>query len=188
MSVQKYIVPALLFLTVLLIYRNLYFTIPDPTNIKQTIISAEQKEIPEQAIATDYINENEETHEIEPKKIIQHSITIENQLTKKMLTYKYFVSYNPTKFDLYANNVHLITLDEKQRPVSTQLNKVPLKDNKLVIRYYYEFMNGSRKGAKEVVFKIEPDTEILNLTFSWKDKWRVIFDNAVPISVERIEQ
>jgi len=189
MSAQKYVVPALLLLTVLLIYRNLYFTIPNANNIRHTIITTKQKDLSDLPITSDQSNKNEIIQEIEqPKKLIQHSVTIENHITKKMLTYKYFVSYSPTKFDLYANNVHLVTLDEKNRPISTNLNQVPLKDNTLVIRYDYEFMNGSRKGAKEVIFEVNPNVSVLNLTFSWKDKWRVVLDNATPISMARIEQ
>ncbi len=183
MSLQKYVIPALLLLTVLLIYRNLYFTMPDPSGINYTLTT--QQPSPTREQTPESVAEKPEPKRVQSQK---GSITINNELTKKMITYKYFVSYSPTKFDLYANGVHLVTLDKKHRPISTNLNKVPLKDGKLVVLYEYEFMGGSRKGAKEITFDVAPDADVLNLTFNWRDKWRVILDNATPISVERIEK
>ncbi len=181
MSLQKYVIPALLLLTVLLIYRNLYFTMPDPSSINYALTTQQPSQMHKQTS----VAEKPESQRISSQK---GTVTVNNELTKKMITYKYFVSYSPTKFDLYANGVHLVTLDKKHRPISTNLNKVPLKDGKLVVLYEYEFMGGSRKGAKEVTFDVAPDANVLKLTFNWKNKWRVILDNAIPISVVRIEK
>ncbi len=108
------------------------------------------------------------------------TVKIKNNIVEKKLKYKYlFLSYIPTKFSITINGQEL-KRDEKM--------DVTIKDNKLSVRYDYEFMDGKRTGAKVVHFEVDPEAQELDLSFSWKDEWRIIIDGATPTSFERIEK
>ena len=108
------------------------------------------------------------------------TVKIKNNVVEKKLKYKYlFLTYIPTKFSITINDQELKQDEEMD---------VTIKDNKLSVRYDYEFMDGKRTGAKVVHFEVDPEAQELDLSFSWKDKWRVIIDGAEATSFERIEK
>lgn len=103
-------------------------------------------------------------------------VTVQNSITKKMLTYhKGIFSLTPT-FELFVQ-------DQPVKPGETI--KVPIADNKLIITYAYNFM-GHKKGKKSIEFEVNPDTEVCNVTFSWHQEPRISLSGAKSISVKEI--
>ena len=66
---------------------------------------------------------------------------------------------------------------------------IKLANNQVTIRYTFEFLNGKRKGAKEITFAVKPNADNLSVAFDWKDTWRILIDKekAEPISAKQIE-
>jgi len=92
------------------------------------------------------------------------TITIHNGIEKKMLGYKKFGTHYPTSFKLLVGSTVI-----EQNSSTTAL----IKNNELVVQYNFEFMNGYRKGAKEVTFTLKPETESISLGFNWKGSPRL---------------
>ncbi len=91
-----------------------------------------------------------------------------------MISYnKCFVSYTP--------NFALTVNDQILRPGRDQL--ITITDNKLVVTYSYNFLNGYKKGKRSVEFKINPNQDLYEITFSWHNDWRVIIPQATPQQV-----
>lgn len=110
----------------------------------------------------------------------QRTISIQNAITKKMLGYRYFGTHYPTSFTITANGKE-IKEDGKEF--------IKLANNQVTIRYSFEFLNGKRKGAKEITFAVKPNADNLSIAFDWKDTWRILIDKekAEPISAKQIE-
>lgn len=89
------------------------------------------------------------------------TVTVYNGIEKNMLGYKKFGTHYPTTFKITVGN-----------SVVKQGDKVsaPIKDNTLIMRYDFEFMNGYRNGAREVTIDLKPDTNTITLAFNWKQK------------------
>ncbi len=110
----------------------------------------------------------------------QRTVTVENAITKKMLGYRYFGTHYPTSFKITANGKEI-----KQEGKEF----IKLANNQLTVRYSFEFLNGQRKGAKEITFAVKPKADNLAIGFDWKDEWRILIDKdkAEPISGKQIE-
>ncbi len=110
----------------------------------------------------------------------QRTISIENGITKKMLGYRYFGTHYPTLFKITANGKEI---KEESKEF------IKLANNQVTIRYTFEFLNGKRKGAKEITFAVKPNADNLSVAFDWKDTWRILIDKekAEPISAKQIE-
>lgn len=114
------------------------------------------------------------------KKVAQakdRTITVKNNIEKKMTGYKYiFKTYYPSEFKISFNG--------KELEQGTEA-KITLKNNKLFARYIYNFPP-YKKGTKEIEFDIEPTAQEVDITFSWKDDWRVIASHATPVETKEI--
>lgn len=110
----------------------------------------------------------------------QRTISIQNAITKKMLGYRYFGTHYPTSFKITANGKEI---KEESKEF------IKLANNQVTIRYTFEFLNGKRKGAKEITFAVKPNADNLSIAFDWKDTWRILIDKekAEPISAKQIE-
>ncbi len=99
------------------------------------------------------------------------TIKVTNNITQKMLAYtKGFMQYTPD-FTLIVN--HQAIEPGKQQEIT-------INDNSLTIGYTYNFMNGYKKGSKEIAFTVPATSNELDITFSWKNDWRVIVAGAQP--------
>jgi len=111
--------------------------------------------------------------------IYARDVIIKNGITDKMEKYPYlFMKIKPTKFFISVNGKKL---------EQNKQEKFSIKNNKLNVRYDYEFQNGRRKGAKVVTFSIPEKIDELTIKFKWKKKWRVQIKGAKPLSVTPIE-
>ena len=110
----------------------------------------------------------------------QRTVSVQNAITKKMLGYRYFGTHYPTSFKITANGKE-IKEDGKEF--------IKLANNQVTVRYSFEFLNGKRKGAKEITFAVKPQADNLSIAFDWKDTWRILIDKekAEPISAKEIE-
>jgi hypothetical protein len=81
-----------------------------------------------------------------------------------MLGYRKFGTHYPTTFK--------ITIAGKLLKEGDSLS-TSIKNNILTVRYDFEFMNGYRNGAKEVLFTLKPGVEQLTLAFNWKEEHRL---------------
>lgn len=108
------------------------------------------------------------------------TISVENAITKKMLGYKYFGTHYPTTFTITANGTEI-----KQE--SKELIKIA--NNQLKVLYHFEFLNGKKRGSKEVIFAVKPGADTLTIAFDWKDEWRILIDKtkAEPVDAKEIE-
>ncbi len=140
---------------------------------QDSIIQKEQNNFQQ----SDNTNQSKQTHNKTTKEQ-SRTVQVSNNITQKMLGYKYFVHYYPNKFILTINDM----------PVEQdQTKNIIIKDNKVAVRYEYEFLHGMRKGAKITTFDIEPKADHLNITFSWDNEWRVIMADATPLEATKIE-
>ena len=105
-------------------------------------------------------------------------ITIKNDITEKMTKYRHILGrYKPTNFAISINGQKVDLGQEKT---------VTISDNKLKVRYDYQF--GSHKtGAKVVEFLVPENMKFATITFNWKKKWRILINRATPLSVEEIK-
>jgi hypothetical protein len=106
-----------------------------------------------------------------PTKILpaNRTITVINGIEKKMLGYKKFGTHYPTAFKITVGN-----------SVIQQGNKVAaaVKNNTLIVRYDFEFMNGYRRGAREVTVELKPNADAITLAFNWKQKYHLVVAEA----------
>lgn len=106
------------------------------------------------------------------------TIKVKNGTTNSMQKYKYlFMKIKPTKFSIQANKQSIEQGEEKT---------IKISNNKLNVRYDYEFQNG-RKGAKVVTFSIPEKLQSITITFAWKKKWRILINGAQPEAVQELK-
>lgn len=106
-------------------------------------------------------------------------VTVYNNIDTIMKKYKHWTgSYEPTTFAIAINGT---IIEQGQAKVINITNNQQL--NALCS---YDFMNGYRKGAYDITYAVQPDVTELNMTFSWKDDWRILFDHATPMKKEEI--
>ena len=112
------------------------------------------------------------------KKARKKKIQVKNNITPKMIAYKHWSgTYTPNQFVMTINGKKINSGD---------IHTFKITDKKLTVRYDYTFMKGRRKGAKEVTFKIDEKKDLFGITFSWKDKWHIIIDNATAESIQEV--
>lgn len=100
-------------------------------------------------------------------------ISICNTITPDMLAYKHWTgTYSPEKFTVKVNGIEIA------QGASCTIEK---PDSNLEISYTYSFMNGMRTGEKTVAYKLHENSTQANITFSWKNDWKVLVDNGVAI-------
>ncbi len=104
-----------------------------------------------------------------PAKKTTHKITVCNKLNKDMVTYKKHWSGNHTpQWNLKING---------KKVISNETVEVELKNNKLVIEFYFEFYalgRLHRKGTAVAEFALDPTTKDIAIEFSWDKPERLI--------------
>lgn len=97
------------------------------------------------------------------------TITVHNGIEKKMLGYKKFGTHYPTNFKVTIGKAII----QQGADVTAAV-----KDNTLMVRYDFEFMNGYRRGGREVTVGLKPDTDTITLAFNWKQKYHLVIAEA----------
>lgn len=105
------------------------------------------------------------------------SIAIHTHISEKSLEYSHWSGTYTPKFCIHVNNTSV--------PL-TGNTTCAIAGEHVTIRFDYTFMNGYRKGAKEVTYRIMPHTNKLEISFDWNSKWRIIVNNAEPIEIKEV--
>lgn len=139
-----------------------------------TDITPEDREIKE--LVELFIADIDETQPVSNKEcstqIVQH-ITITNAIEPKMLEYKHWTGkYSPELFTLSVNGLEV----EQGKSCN-----VPADASTVEIAYTYSFMNGMRTGGKKISYQLNENITQADITFDWKDDWRVIINNGKAI-------
>ncbi len=115
------------------------------------------------------------------KKQAARTVSITNSIDDTMLGYSHWTgTYTPKTFTVRVN-------DKKIGYGKTK--KIEITNNKFTVRYDYDFGYNVKKarGAVEILFKMDKNASECDLTFSWNNSWRIIIDNATPISEEKCD-
>lgn len=110
---------------------------------------------------------------------------LQDDLTKKSLGYKHWTGwYYPTSFILSFNGKEILTFDGRE--FDRVVDSITLDPSKLLkVRFDWEFLNGKRKGWRELEFKLNQNTDTIMFDFDWKDKEsQILIDNAEVISTK----
>jgi hypothetical protein len=122
-----------------------------------------------EAIATAIITESAPTP-ITPAVAIAQPIIITNAIEPKMLEYKHWTGkYSPDKFSISVNGTDI----EQGKTCS-----IPANSQTVEIGYTYSFMNGMKSGGRRISYQLNENITQANITFNWKDDWRVVVDNG----------
>ncbi len=119
------------------------------------------------------------------------TIVVHNNIKSDMLPFSHwwYGTFKPKELakekDTKLLEVQVRVNDKIIKPNETIT--IDSQDGTIKVCYDYNFMvrkkgklASKRKGAKEVTFNVEPNTKKLNMTFSWDDNHRVVFDKASP--------
>lgn len=105
-------------------------------------------------------------------------ITVTNDITKKMLGYSHWTgTHTPTFFGITVNGIPMNQGEQK---------KIDITDNQFTVSYRYSFRGGYKTGARNILFKIKPEATNAAITFSWKNSWHIICEQATPEAAEVI--
>jgi len=100
-------------------------------------------------------------------------ITITNAIEPGMLAYKHWTgTYSPDIFAVSINGT-----DVSQGTTY----ELPAQSTTVEIGYTYSFANGIKTGGKKIEYQLHKNITQAHITFSWKDDWRIIVDNATAI-------
>jgi hypothetical protein len=125
-----------------------------------------------QEIKADVIAVAEKTCEqkIESATPAASSIVIANAIEPAMLEYKHWTGkYSPEQF--------AITINGTEVEVGKTCD-IPANVTSVEIGYTYSFMNGMKSGGRKISYQLNENTTQANITFDWKNDWRVIVDNG----------
>ena len=101
---------------------------------------------------------------------VAHPITITNAIEPTMLEYKHWTGkYSPDEFSISING----TKTETGKTV-----EIPAHSKTVEIGYTYSFMNGMKSGGRKISYQLNENITQANISFNWKDDWRVIVDNG----------
>ncbi len=107
---------------------------------------------------------------VPPAVAIAQPITIINAIEPKMLEYKHWTGkYSPDKFSISVNGAEI----EQGKTC-----EIPADAKTVEIGYTYSFMNGMKSGGRRISYQLNENVTQLNITFNWKDDWRVVVDNG----------
>lgn len=132
--------------------------------------------IPGRAVEEQPVTEPQPATEQQPDNAVPttRTVTINNAITKKMITYhKALGSYTP-KFSIEINGSPV----EIGQPIAVQAH-----NNAVDIKYHYNFLNGYRVGSRTTRVTLPPAGDTFTLTFSWKTDNHVILDGAVAYTI-----
>lgn len=104
--------------------------------------------------------------------------TITNGITKEMTGYEFWkTKYYPDSLAISING----------RPVEIGSSvEIAQNDKTVTVRYDYSFAKGFRKGAKEMLFELNPDKKEYLLNFSWYHDDRITAEGAKLKEVKRV--
>lgn len=102
-----------------------------------------------------------------------HAITITNAIEPSMLEYKHWTGkYSPDIFTISVNG---------KKVELGKASEIPGNSTDVEIEYSYSFMNGMKSGSRKILYKLNENISQANITFNWKNDWRVIVDNGKAI-------
>lgn len=107
-------------------------------------------------------------------------VSITNNIKPEMLTYKHWIAGN-------LEPELKILVDGKELEVGKTAT-VAIENGTLPVQFSYSFMSGYRKGHNEVTFEVPEKQDKLAMTFSWKNDYRIILDNAKPLKKTPIKK
>jgi len=132
------------------------------------------------------VNAQDSEQKSAQSKSITRTITVKNSITPAMLSYAHWTgTYSPSVFEIEVNGTPLAQGAQTVIPLD--------KDNSFAVSYHYSFMNGYKTGARKVTFSVDPEKSepekhgIVELGFSWKNKWHVISDQATHEFIEDLD-
>ena len=97
-------------------------------------------------------------------------IIITNAIEPNMLEYKHWTGkYSPDTFTITVNG---ITIDQQKTC------ELPAHTTTVEIGYTYSFMNGMKTGGRKILYQVNENITQAQITFNWKDDWRIILDNG----------
>lgn len=106
------------------------------------------------------------------------TITVLHAMDMPMLTVKHWTgTYVPTKLTVTINE-QPIPIIEDSLLVQPIPHTVSVSDNKFVVHYYYEFMNGMRKEENSFTYCLADAATTLQMSFDWTTPSHVVFDHA----------
>ena len=101
---------------------------------------------------------------------VAQPITITNAIEPTMLEYKHWTGkYSPDEFSISING----TKTETGKTV-----EIPAHSKTVEIGYTYSFMNGMKSGGRKISYQLNENITQANISFNWKDEWRVMIDNG----------
>ena len=102
--------------------------------------------------------------------VVAQSITVTNSIEPHMLEYKHWTGkYSPEQFSISINGVAI---------ESGKTCEIPANSKTIDIGYSYSFMNGMKSGGRKISYQLNENISQANITFNWKDDWRVVVDNG----------
>ena len=106
------------------------------------------------------------------------AIIVKNEITRTSQGKSYLgMHYLPTAFSISVNKNEIAHGEKKELIV---------ENDTITICYEYQFKDGKVKGAKEVLFKLDPKQKQHTITFSWDDQWRLALSDAKPVSCKEL--
>lgn len=99
-----------------------------------------------------------------------NNYTITNGITKEMTGYEFWnTKYYPDSLDISING---------QAVKIGNSIEIAQNDTTITVRYDYSFAKGFRKGAKEMLFELNPAKKKYLLNFSWHHDDRITAEGA----------
>jgi hypothetical protein len=106
------------------------------------------------------------------------TITVQHAMDIPMLTVKHWTgTYVPTKLTVTIND-QLIPIIEDSLLVQPTPYAISVSDNRFVMHYYYEFMNGMRKEENSFTYCLADAATTMHMSFDWTTPSHVVFDHA----------
>ena len=100
-------------------------------------------------------------------------IIITNGIQPNMLEYKHWTGkYSPDQFAITINGTEI---------ESGKTSEIPARSKTVEIGYTYSFMNGMKSGGRKISYELNENITQANISFDWKNDWRVIVDNGKAI-------
>lgn len=102
--------------------------------------------------------------------LVTSPITITNAIEPSMLEYKHWTGkYSPEQFAISINGTEIET---------GKTCEIPANATTVEIGYTYSFMNGMKSGGRKISYQLNENISQANITFDWKNDWRIILDNG----------
>jgi len=110
-------------------------------------------------------------------------ITLKADWDKNTLAYKHWTGrYRPSSWVLKLNGKVVLTYNGREYEFKTK--HLEIDPTKILKAHFdWEFLNGRRKGWKEIDYKVNQNADKLELAFDWKNEpWQLTIANTLPIT------